>query len=180
MALSPQQAAEALRDVDLAQRRSSIFDGYQHAAPHFVLWGIIWAVGYGLTDFLPAHSTAIWGAVLPVGIIAGGFVASRGAKRGFGWRYGAIAATMFVFFASAFFIMSPVTDRQVGAFIPLVVATIYVLMGIWAGPRLVVAGIAVAALTLVGFSLFSEHFYLWMAGVGGGSLVLAGIWLRQV
>jgi hypothetical protein len=43
----------------------------------------------------------------------------------------------------------------------------------------VVAGVLVAALTLAGFFLLKDNFFLWMAGVGGGSLILAGYWFRQ-
>jgi hypothetical protein len=48
-----------------------------------------------------------------------------------------------------------------------------------AGPRYVTTGIAVATLTLTGFFLLKQHFFLWMAGVGGASLILAGIWLKR-
>jgi hypothetical protein len=48
------------------------------------------------------------------------------------------------------------------------------------GTRYVVSGIAVAALTLAGFFLLKQHFLLWMAAVGGGAMILAGLWLRRV
>jgi hypothetical protein len=84
------------------------------------------------------------------------------------------------FFVASFFIMSPVTGRQIAAFIPLVVAVAYVLIGIFRGPRYIATGLVVAALTLLGFALLKEHFFLWMAGVGGAAMILAGIWLRRV
>jgi hypothetical protein len=34
-------------------------------------------------------------------------------------------------------------------------------------------------LTLFGYVTLASHFYLWMAVVGGGALVLAGLWLRR-
>jgi hypothetical protein len=42
-----------------------------------------------------------------------------------------------------------------------------------------VTGIALAALTLFGYFEVVTHFDMWMAVVGGGSLILAGIWLRR-
>jgi len=76
--------------------------------------------------------------------------------------------------------MWPVNARQVAAFIPLLVAVTYVLRGIWSGIRYVGLGIAVSAFTLLGFFLVKDHFFLWMAVVGGGSLILASIWFRRV
>ena len=178
MALSSQDAAAALRDIEKAERLSSTLRGYEIAAPHFIVWGIVWAIGYGLSDLAPAQANVIWATVVPIGLVAG-FVIARAARGRFAWRHAAMAATIFVFFCATFFVMAPANGRQIAAFIPLVVATVYVLLGIWVGPRYAVAGIVVAALTLIGFVLLGEHFFLWMAGVGGGSLVLAGIWLKR-
>jgi hypothetical protein len=178
MVLSLQDAAGALRDIEAAQARSAQLHGYARSSPQLLLWGVLWVVGYGLQDLLPAHASAIWGAIVPIGLIAG-FAALRGAGHEVGWRYGAVAVTLAAFFAAAFFVLWPVSPRQSAALIPLVIATGYVIGGIWRGPRYVTTGIAVAALTLAGFILLKQHFFLWMAGVGGASLILAGIWLKR-
>ncbi len=179
MTLSPQDATAALRDIDAAQARSATLRGYQRAAPNFLIWGVIWAVGYGLCDAFPRHSQAIWVVLVPVGIVAG-FLATRGTTPPFAWRYGAIALAMLAFFTATLFVMAPVTGRQIAAFIPLFVALVYVLAGIFRGPRYVVAGLVVAAATLIGFVFLHDHFMLWMAAVGGGALILAGLWMRKV
>jgi hypothetical protein len=179
MAVTPQDAAAALREIEETQARSTTLRGYQHAAPHFLIWGVVWIVGYGLSDVFRGHANAIWGVLVPIGLVAGLFV-KRDASRAVSWRYAATAVATLLFFAATFFVMWPVSGRQISAFIPLVVALLYVLGGIWGGRRYVVAGIAVAALTLVGFVWLSTHFLLWMAIVGGGALILAGLWLRRV
>ena len=57
----------------------------------------------------------------------------------------------------------------------------YALIGLFFNaPRLTIAGAVVAALTLGGYFYLPSHFMLWMAVVGGGSLILAGVWMRQV
>ena len=38
--------------------------------------------------------------------------------------------------------------------------------------------VAIAVLTLVGFFWLPQLFLLWMAVVGGGALIFAGLWLR--
>ena len=62
--------------------------------------------------------------------------------------------------------------------VSLIVALFYFLGGLWIGSRLAVTGLALAVLTLVGYYLFPAYFLLWMAVVGGGALILAGVWLR--
>jgi len=179
MTVSHEDAAAALREIERAQAYSANLADYESAAPHFLIWGVLWAVAYTLNDIFPMFGGSIWAVVTPIGIIAG-LLAMRGGRNGIAWRYGAAMGAVFAFFTAAGVILWPVSGRQVAAFIPLFVALAYVLKGIWSGLRYVVTGIAVAALTLVGFFLVKDHFFLWMAGVGGGSLILAGVWFRQV
>ena len=174
---SPEDAATALRDIDSAQARSATLHGYARSSPHLILWGVLWVIGYGLNDLFPAYGGAIWAVIILVGLI-GDFSLLR--HENAGWRYGAVALTLIAFFFAVFAIMAPVSGRQIAAVIALAVGAGYVLAGIWQGPRLVIAGLVVAGLTLAGFFLVGAHFYLWMAGVGGASLVLAGLWLKRV
>jgi len=179
MELSPQEAASALRDIETAQQRSATLRSYTLSSPHLVLWGLLWVVGYGLTDLFPQHGRAIWAAIIAIGLVAG-FAATRQGGRRAGWRYGAVALTMIGFFFAIFAVMSPVNGRQIAAVIPLALAAAYILLGISRGPRFIVTGVVIAALTLAGFFLLEQHFFLWMAGVGGAALILAGLWLRRV
>ena len=59
------------------------------------------------------------------------------------------------------------------------VATAYVLGGLWLGLRLAVAGIVLGLLTLLGYFLLRDYFLLWMAVVGSGALLIAGLWLKR-
>src|SRR5258707_14879961 len=71
MMLSPQDAAGALRDIEAAQARSAKLHGYARSSPQLLLWGVLWAIGYGLKDFFPAHPGGLWGPVGPNGRGAG-------------------------------------------------------------------------------------------------------------
>ncbi|HVB86508.1 MAG TPA: hypothetical protein VNK23_07585 [Candidatus Dormibacteraeota bacterium] len=46
--------------------------------------------------------------------------------------------------------------------------------------RMAILGFAVGALTAGGYFSLPQYFLLWMAGVGGGALILGGLWLRKV
>ncbi len=67
MSLSPQDAAAALHDIQAAERRSATLHGYRQGAPHLILWGVLWALGYGQTDLRPAYAQTIWAVVTPIG-----------------------------------------------------------------------------------------------------------------
>ncbi len=179
MPISSQQAAEALRDIERTQTRSATLRGCRKGAPHLILWGVLWLIGYGSTYFAPAQANWIWAVIVGIGTIASVVVLFRTRDGDSVWRYGAAMATLFIFVIAAFALMAPVNGRQTAAFVPLVVATSYVLGGIWWGKRFVVAGIVLAVLTLGGFFLLPKHFLLWMAVVGSGALLLAGVWLRR-
>jgi hypothetical protein len=197
MTLSPNEAADTLRDIAATETHSRQLYGYREASPHLIFWGILWAVGYGLSWFLPQHGAAIWGTIVTVGSLASYFTAFRAASRRnrqagtpihiatrraaseVNWTLSAISFIAALFIAAALAVVSPVTPRQVGAFIPLVVAAGYAVMGLWLGLRLTVAGAVLAILTLGGFFLLPTHFQLWMAACGSGSLILGGIWLRS-
>jgi hypothetical protein len=179
MPISPEQASDALHQVVDAQARSETLYRYWRSSPHLILWGILWMTGFGLTDAFPTYATLIWGVVTPVGI-AIGIVIDRGRERtSRNWRYAVIALAFATFFFAAFSIVKPYHVNQVGAFICLVVALIYVLAGVWFGIRYIAAGMLIAALTLAGFFLLHSHFSLWMASIGGSALIITGLWLRK-
>ncbi len=47
MPLTPDEAERSLRDIQAAGRRSRSAYGHNAAAPHLIVWGVVWFVGYG-------------------------------------------------------------------------------------------------------------------------------------
>jgi hypothetical protein len=182
MALSSQQAAEALRDIEAVGNRSSQLYRYRRAAPMLILWGVIWLVGFGLTDLAPAQANYFWAPLDIVGVagcIWMGRNPSAEKSASTSWRWLASIASIFAFYIVVQILFQPVTGRQAAALVALIVALFYLLAGIWLGTRFAVSGILLAVLTLSGYFMLTSHFYLWMAVVGGGALMLAGLWLRR-
>ena len=183
MPLTPTEAADALRDIDQMEQRSSTVRGYQKASPYLILWGFIWLIGYSLSYARPQWGIA-WAVLSVIGVIGSFVVGMRlrsEGNRGGGWRYGATFLAVFFFITALFAIMPPRQPMQVGAFFPILVALFYSLIGIWSrGQRMLITGVAIAVLTLIGFFYLPAYFMLWMAVVGGGGLILGGIWLRSV
>lgn len=181
MPLSPEQAQDALRDISRTERRSFSAYGYTSAAPFLILWGALWFVGYGGVDLAPTIAGWIWLGVGIVGTVASTLIGmTSGAKpRPFSWRIFFTWLAALAAISSVFSVMRPVSGAQIGAIIPLFVAWAYVILGIWMGARLAIAGLAIAALTLFGFFCLASHFALWMAFIGGTTLIGTGLWLRS-
>ncbi len=179
--LSRDEAAASLKDIQQTQGRSAQAYGYASAAPFLILWGAIWFLGYGASDLVPQYGGWTWPLLIVIGFAASAAIGMRtksgNAKQGL--RFMAMWLAMLAYASAVIAVMQPVNDNQVGAFIPLIIAFIYAVMGIWAGARFLIAGAAIAALTLGGFFLLASHFSLWMAFVGGGTLIATGLWLRQ-
>ena len=179
--LSRDEATASLKDIQRTQGRSVEAYGYASGAPFLILWGAIWFLGYGATDLVPQYANWSWPALIVVGFAASAAIGMRtksgNARQGL--RFMATWLAMAAYVTATMAVMHPTRDEQMGAFIPLLVAFIYVVMGIWMGLRFVIAGVAIAALTLGGYFLLASHFSLWMAFVGGGTLVATGMWLRK-
>jgi hypothetical protein len=179
MSITEENAAEAIRLVEEAAQRSKSLRGYQSAAPHLILWGVIYAVAYSGAYFQPDQSGLVWLVLVPSGVIGDVLISWRDRTCNWGLFTG-IFLTFFAFVAATISIMHPRDPRQVAAFVPLVVAAAYAVLGMRLGRRLVFIGLALGLLTLIGFFALSSIFMLWMAAVGGGALVLGGLWLKRV
>ena len=71
------------------------------------------------------------------------------------------------------------TPRQLGTFWPIYFMLFYSIAGLWFGYAFVAIGLAITALTLVGYFFTGDAFELWMAFVNGGGLILGGLWMRR-
>ena len=179
MPITPQDAAEALQLVSATERRSVELHGYQRMAPHLMFWSGIWALGY-LADYaVPAHAGQIWHALVISGWISSYFMTRSQRRSPPDRRFFGILLTFVAFTTATIVIMAPHNPNQVSAFIPLVVAVTYIILGLFGLPRLMMTGIAFFVLTLVGYFALPGIFPLWMAAVGGGGLFLGGLWLRR-
>ncbi|HET7084173.1 MAG TPA: hypothetical protein VFI23_05340 [Rhizomicrobium sp.] len=188
MSLSQDQAAESLKEIDRTSRRSASAYSYAHTSPYLMLWGVIWMVGYSASDTGLRLANWLWLGLLVIGVAGNTLIGRRQALSGppQAWlrhpalRFFATFFAVWMFIGATYAIFGHAGARQQAAFVPLIVALIYVVMGIWKGPRFLVMGIALAGLTLGGFFFLKDHFLLWMGMVGGGALLLGGFWMKTI
>lgn len=190
MTVTREEAAKALEEVSRASDRINTLKGYNHGAPHFIIWGLVWLTANTATQFWPAQSNLAWGVGVAVGMIASvvtGVVQSRMIRPGasssaeakIGRKIGMTSAVMFAFIACLVVITRPETSRESNAMISIFFPFMYMGSGIRAGWRLFAIGLVTAAGIMAGFVWIDEYYSLWMGVFGGGSLIAGGLWLRS-
>jgi hypothetical protein len=192
MDLSPQDASAALDEIDSAERRARERLGYRKASPFLILWGLIWFFANAAGDLLPVYDEYAW----PLASTFGGVVSivmvllqmrrqadvqqSTAAQQAVaGRRMFLLGIALCGYFPAMFTVLGDLDGRQQNAFISLFWAFAYMVAGAWLGMRMFITGVVMAVAILVGYLFIDPHFQLWMAFVGGGSLLLAGFWLRK-
>src|SRR6185437_8715962 len=179
---SAEQAAEALRDIRKTERRSAERYGDRIASQHLMWWGVVWLIGYS-AGIRPSWSGTVWLLLVPIGVagsIALGVRQKRVARQPKDWRWLAAGVLIGLFLTALFTVLPPGSGAQIGVVIPLLVGFCYTLYGVWqAGMRMVWTGVALDALTVLGYLEFQPHCAIWMAVVGGGGLIVGGLWLRS-
>ena len=183
MPLTSKEAAESLAQAENARRRSAQIYSYSQSSPHLIMWGTIWVLGYTQNDLLPRYENWGWIMLILAGAIGGAIIGRRHAllDRGpLAWRMLAVAAVAVFFVFATYTIMWPVRGAAMTVFPALITGTLQTAIGLWAGLRYVITGVTVIAATMGGFFFLHEHLLLWMAFVGGGSMILAGFWFRKV
>jgi len=180
--ITSQEASSALREAATTERRSAEALSYGRSAPYLILWGLIWIAGYGGMTVLKGPNVGwLWLILSAVGMgisiwIGNSYVESRGRA---GWRAGLVFVIIAAFTFALFSVMPPTSELQVGAYSPLLLSAIYAIVGLWRGTRYILLGVFLAVVTLGAFFYLKDFFFIWMAVVGGGSLLLTGLWMRH-
>ncbi len=175
-----EDASAALDDIDSTMERTRRGLGYRSAAPHLFIWGVVWMLGYGLSALMPTFALH-WPALVLAGAIASGVAgAHMGGVPGGGWKFAASACLATGFFIALFAILPPLGHQQVGVIFPLIVSALYGGVGIWAcQAKLGVTGAIVGVTALAAYFLLPAWFDAVMAILGGGALLLGGLWMRS-
>lgn len=192
MEISRHEASEALQAIHTADLRVWQMRGYQRAAPFLIMWGLIWMVANAVYDFDIAAGNLAWNVGTVVGVVLTAVFTVRLASqrrragvvpeqdRQTGASLALMGCAAIGYFVAMFVVVSPLTHRQGNAFISLFWAFAYMFAGAWLGLRLFFTGLVAAAAIVIGFLFVHEHYYLWMAAFGGGSLIVGGLWLRKI
>jgi hypothetical protein len=180
MTIPAEEAASALRDAEAAAGRSTQARGYEAASGHLLLWGVIWAFANAAGQFNERAGETAWSVLVVVGILGSTFLGARqrqakGAMLKAVMMGGAIGG----FGAGVQVVVHPLSFCQTGAIASLVVGAVYMATGTVIGLRLSAVGFGVMVATVAGWLFLRDWFSLWDAVVGGGGLILGGLWMRK-
>jgi len=182
--IDSKQAAEALADIDDIVQRLRQSQLYELASLGALWWGALVFAGNLVTWLWPFYAVYAWPAVDILGV--GGLVAvrllapSQAQAPAFDIRLVLVFALFFAFGYICTNVLGHFGPRELGAFCPIYFMLFYTLAGLWFGYAFVAIGLAISALTLIGFFYIGEPFPLWMAFVNGGGLILGGLWMRRI
>ena len=192
MNISREDAAAALASVESADRRMDTLRGYRYMAPYLQLWGAVWFIANLVEDHWPARANAAWLAGILIGCAGTAVLVvmqartrtrlgltspERSRRRSLGFAL--LGLTVLAYFIAMGVVLGPLDARQANAFISLFWALGYMAVGSWLGMRLFLTGLITVIAIMVGYLYVHDHFALWMAFFGGGSLLLGGLWLRR-
>jgi hypothetical protein len=186
MDISPSEAEDALAAIQtMAQKtRHSMATGGTYIT--LIVTGIIWLVGFTCQQFLPQEIVGpIWIGLSVLGGTLGTVVGFRMGRR---VRSPLTAPTarriglfwlLLAFFAIAVIAVSqPADGKQLTVLIVLFVMVGQMAMGLLFSFSSVWWVLPITALTLVGYFLLPGIFYLWMAILGGGGMIVLGLYIR--
>jgi hypothetical protein len=156
------------------------------AAYHFIVWGLIWLVGFAITHFadrLPAAVGAWHWLVL--NLVGNAFSLSFGYRMRKAFKtlphdgIGTIWILFLAFGALGAFFVRPAGDRE-GTMLIIIITMLWMsVMGALVNRALLWMAVGVTALSAVSDWLFADVFYLVLALGGGGALIATGIYLLK-
>lgn len=185
MAIDPSEAAASLRDIATVENRTREAIFYSGSSTIFIMWGVLVACGYGLTEWRPRSAGMIWLAVSVVGcaatiLIVGHRMRVR-PRETRDWRIIWAMLALTAFGAAWSQMLGPIVPRpMIYAFQPSLYMLGMILVGLWLGRWFVVVGFVGIALIAIGSFQPEPWLRLWMAVVQSGTLILSGVWLGRI
>jgi hypothetical protein len=187
MDISPTEAEEALTAIQAMMQKTRRAISSSGAYNFLILWGAIWIVGFLGSQFLPTKTAnSVWigldilGGILSVVI---GVRMNRGVRTSApitsGKRIGIFWLLLFFFCVADVSVAWPLDGKQFAMFIIIFVTVGWIAMGLLLSFASVWWGLALLGLSLTGYFLFPDIFYLWMAFLGGGGMIALGIYVRN-
>ena len=181
-----QASLSTIREVRIQTQRAAIS---AYVSPMLILWGTLWIIAFTATHFYGEYGQHIFTAMSIIGGIITAIIFYRlfhsnapfrdDPSERIGWRIAALWILLYVYVIIWMFMLAPLSGMQCNAFISTAGMFACVVMGLWfRSTFMVVLGLIMTGITLVGFYLLSSYYCLWMAIMGGGTLLGTGLYIR--
>jgi hypothetical protein len=186
MDISPTEAQEALAAIQTMVQKTRRSISRSGAYAFLIVWGAVWLAGFLCSHFLPNDTAGyIWLGLDVLGGLMSAVVALRMNQQvrspsaaASGKRIGWFWLLLFFYCSAAIGVAWPVDGKQMAMFIILFVMVGWIAMGTLLSFVSTWWGLAGTALALVGYLFLPDIFYLWMAALGGGGMIVLGLYIR--
>jgi len=183
MTIDPNEATTSLQDIATVERRTREAMFYGGSSAIFIMWGVLVACGYGLTELYPRPGI-IWLGVSAVGCAATALIIALRMRarpsESRDWRIIWAMLALSIFGTAWSFLLGPVVPRHMMyAFQPSLFLLGVILLGLWLGRFFVALGLVGIVLIVIGYLQAEPWLRLWMAAVQSGTLIVGGVWLGR-
>ncbi len=186
MNVSPSEAEEALAAIQSMAQKTRHSLASSGASTTLIATGLVWLVGFLATQFLQGQMVAyIWIGLSLLGSALGIILGIRRSKRVRSPSSALLAGRILLFWlfiiifgVTAILVARPADEKQVAMLVILFIMLGQLAMGLLFSFASVWWALPVTALALIGYYFLPGIFYLWMAILGGGGMMLLGVYIR--
>lgn len=186
MQVNAHEAEEALASVDATMQkvRRAVVDGGTHY--FFILWGIIWLFGFLGSHFFNERTAGFAWMVLTIlgstssaviGVVQGRRVRKANASTT-SRRIGLFWLTLFAYCSLVVWIARPLDGKQSAMLIVIFAMLGWIAMGFLLSQSIIKFALLLTAVAFAGYYLLPNYFYLWMALLGGGTMIGCGLYIH--
>jgi hypothetical protein len=183
MNVSRDEAQKALSTIDevMSQTRRDLGRG---VFPYYmILWGAAWFLGYLLSYLLPVEYLSwIWPAVtLPALLMSFLLSLRRGepVQSPMRRRISRVWLAIFGYGGLVLWIAEPTSGEQFSTLIVISIMLAYVVVGLMMQSAAFWVGLIITAMSLIGYYLLQPYYSLWIAFLGGGTLMVSGVYILR-
>ncbi len=185
MQVTPDEAKESLAAIEAMMQKVRHSLARSDTPYHLLIWGTVWLLGFLGSHFLSGRTSGFaWLALDVLGAIGSavaGTVAGRRVRQvdspATSRRIGMFWLALFLYCGLAVWIAAPLTGRQLAMLIVLFAMLGWMAMGFLLSIAAVRLALLVTAIALAGYFLLPEYFFLWMALLGGGTMIGGGLYV---
>lgn len=186
MNISPTEAEAALAAIETIAQRTRRSIASSGAYITLIATGIVWLIGHMATQFLPAQIVPyIW---LASSFLGGGLAIMLGIRLGkrvrspstavIAKRIGGFWLLLVFYCAATLAVARPADGKQLTVIIVLFYLIGQLAMGLLFSFDSVWWTLPITVLVLISYFLLPGYFYLAMSLLGGGGMILIGLYIR--
>ena len=185
MNITQREAQDSLETIEKIQQQTRRALAHGGGPFFLIIWGVVWMIGYLASQFLDGQTAGmVWMILDAAGIVASiatGWWISRQVRRpAHDARIGMFWLAWLVYAALIIWLTGVYADPALMGLILAVFAMFgYVVMGLWLWRPLVWVGAGITALAIALYLLIPSYANLAMAILGGGTLIVSGLYVYR-